>query len=119
MSSGCARSAWWRRPTWAARALGAEASVFGPPTASLTPLSSLSSRPFAPLLWPEPLGEAAFHGIAGEIVRSIEPHTEADPAALLLTLLAALGNLIGPGPYAQVEATRHGLNLFVAIVGPS
>jgi hypothetical protein len=82
-------------------------------------VSSVSSALGGVPSWPAPLGEDAFHGIAGEIVRAIEPHTEADPAALLLTLLAAVGNLIGREPHAQVEATRHGLNLFVAIVGPS
>src|SRR5215472_7873863 len=29
--------------------------------------------------WPEPLRPAAFHGPAGELVRLIEPHSEADP----------------------------------------
>ena len=24
--------------------------------------------------WPEPLSEGAFHGLAGEVVRTIEPH---------------------------------------------
>src|SRR5439155_19257907 len=27
--------------------------------------------------WPEPIAPAAFHGLAGEVVRLIEPHTEA------------------------------------------
>ena len=35
------------------------------------------------------------HGIVGEIVRAIEPETEADPAALLFQLLAAAGNILG------------------------
>jgi hypothetical protein len=49
-------------------------------------------------LWPAPLGEAAFHGLAGEIVRTSEPHTEGDPAALLLQILVALGNVMGAAP---------------------
>jgi hypothetical protein len=40
--------------------------------------------------WPDPLGESAFRGLAGEIVRSIEPHSEADPAGLLVQLLVAV-----------------------------
>jgi hypothetical protein len=68
---------------------------------------------------PPPLAPQAFHGIVGEVVRAIDPHTEADPAAVLLTFLAAIGNLIGPGPHAKVEASRHGLRLFVALVGES
>ena len=66
---------------------------------------------------PEPLGEAAYLGLLGEIVRKIEPETEADPAGILLQTLAGLGNIIGRGPHFQVEATRHHLNLNVTIVG--
>ena len=33
--------------------------------------------------WPV-LGEAAYHGLAGKIVRTIEPHTEGDPVAILI-----------------------------------
>ena len=40
--------------------------------------------------WPEPLGKAAFHGLAGDFVRLVEPHTEADPAALLLILYGGI-----------------------------
>ncbi|MFC1944493.1 hypothetical protein ACFLX5_03240 [Chloroflexota bacterium] len=30
--------------------------------------------------WPNPLEEEAFYGLAGDVVRAIAPHTEADPA---------------------------------------
>lgn len=66
--------------------------------------------------WPA-LDKSAFHGLAGEIVRAIEPHSEADPAALLLGLHASFGNAIGRGPFYQVEGDRHGTNLFVVEVG--
>jgi hypothetical protein len=69
--------------------------------------------------WPAPLASQAFHGIAGEIVHAIEPHTEADPAALLIQFLVGFGNLIGRGAHTTVEADRHGCNLFAAIVGVS
>ncbi len=68
--------------------------------------------------WPT-LGVAALYGLAGTVVRTIAPHTEADPAAILLQFLAAFGNLVGPGPHCMVESTRHGLNLFVVLVGES
>jgi hypothetical protein len=68
--------------------------------------------------WPT-LAGAALHGIAGEVVRTISPHTEADPAAVLLQFLAGFGNLIGPAPHCMVESTRHSLNLFVVLVGES
>jgi len=70
-----------------------------------------------PTDWPAPLPEAAFHGLAGDIVRVIEPHTEADSAAILLSLLAAVGNALGRGPFARAEGDTHGTNLYVAIVG--
>src|SRR5271154_4393566 len=59
------------------------------------------------------------YGIAGEAVRTLAPHTEAQPEAILLQLLAAFGNVIGPGPHCMVGATRHTLNLFVVLVGES
>ena len=52
-------------------------------------------------------------------MRSLAPHTEAQPEAILLQLLAAFGNVIGPGPHCMVGATRHTLNLFVVLVGES
>jgi hypothetical protein len=67
--------------------------------------------------WPEPLAPEAFYGLAGEIVRAIEPHSEADPAALLIQLLAAFGNVTGRGPFFRVERHDHHANLFVLIVG--
>ena len=65
------------------------------------------------------LADPALYGIAGRVVRSLAPHTEADPAAVLLQFLAAFGNLVGPVPHCRVGATRHGLNLFVVLVGES
>ena len=67
--------------------------------------------------WPRPLGADALIGVAGEFVRTIEPHTEADPAALLVQFLVAFGSVIGRGPHFQVEADRHGTNLFACLVG--
>src|SRR5262249_50049153 len=63
-----------------------------------------------------PSGEA-FHGLAGLVVRTVEPHTEGDPAALLVQFLVAFGNVIGRGPHWVVEAKRHSLNLFAVLVG--
>lgn len=60
---------------------------------------------------------ALSHGVIGDFMRRVEYETEAHPAALAATLLVALGNLIGRGPYTLVSRTRHYVNLFVAIVG--
>lgn len=60
---------------------------------------------------------AAFFGLAGEIVRAIEPDTEADPAAILAQVLVAFGALVGRGPHCRVEADEHHPNLFVILCG--
>src|ERR671919_885136 len=65
----------------------------------------------------EPLGFAAFHGLARKVVERLLPHSEADPAALLVHFLVAFGNAVGRGPHAQVEADRHAGNLYVAFIG--
>jgi hypothetical protein len=67
--------------------------------------------------WPQPLSEDAYHGLAGEIVRTIEPHTESDPAAILIQLFTAFGSCIGNSPHYQVEDSRHRANLFAVLVG--
>ncbi len=67
--------------------------------------------------WPEPLAPEAFHGLAGEIVRTIEPHSEADPAAILIQLLVAFGNAVGRGPHFKAEADCHYTNIFTVLVG--
>jgi hypothetical protein len=69
--------------------------------------------------WPSPLAPEAYHGVAGELVRALEPATEADSAALLVQFLLGFGNLIGRGPYAAVEGDLHGTNEFAVLVGSS
>jgi Protein of unknown function (DUF3987) len=68
-------------------------------------------------LWPSPIGKAAYHGVIGEYLRAIEPHTEGDPAAILVQMLVCVGNAMGRNPHFMVEDTRHGTNLFAVIVG--
>ena len=67
--------------------------------------------------WPEPVADAAFHGLAGEFVRMVEPNTEADPAALLMQFLVAFGALVGRGPHFKVEGDEHHANLNLLLVG--
>jgi hypothetical protein len=73
--------------------------------------------PTSQAIRPPTLADPALYGLAGLVVRSLAPHTEADPAAILLQFLAAFGNLVGPAPHCLVGSTRHGLNLFVVLVG--
>ena len=62
--------------------------------------------------WPVPV-EVMFHGLAGDIVRVIEPHSEADPVAILTQILTAFGNIVGRSAYYEVEADRHYPNIFI------
>jgi hypothetical protein len=68
--------------------------------------------------WPV-MADAAYHGLAGEVVKTIEPHSEADPVALLLQVLVLAGSVIGRLPHYQVESDRHHANLFCVLVGAS
>jgi hypothetical protein len=74
---------------------------------------------YAAPAWPVPPDPAAYHGLPGRIVHTIEPASEADPAALLVQALVAFGNVIGRGAYFMVEADRHHGNEFAVLVGRS
>lgn len=67
--------------------------------------------------WPAAPDHAALHGLAGEIVCTIDPHTEADPVAILVQFLVAFGSAVGRSPHFMAEADRHGPNLFAVCVG--
>lgn len=69
--------------------------------------------------WPSPMGADALHGLTGDIVRRIEPHTESDPAAILVQFLIAFGNVAGRGAHWIAESTPHFTNEFAVIVGES
>jgi hypothetical protein len=87
-----------------------------------TQIEPAQTQPPDPPSTPTPnphLPEAALQGPAGQAIRTIAPHTEADPAALLLQLLTVFGNLLGRGPHCLVDATRHSLNLYLVLVGDS
>lgn len=81
----------------------------------LNALNALNTQPS----YPNPLGEDAFWGLAGRMVRTIDPHTEADPAAVLIQFLVAVGNALGRGPHMRVGRSRHGVNLYAVIAGPT
>lgn len=77
------------------------------------------SEPKKKLPWPHPLNEAAYHGIAGEFVKLIEPESESDPVALLVNFLTAFCSVVGTKPYHLIEADRHKMQLFAVLVGKS
>src|SRR5262245_59441683 len=66
--------------------------------------------------WPI-MQPAAYHGLAGEVVAALSPHTESDPVALLLQHLISFGNCIGRKPHYLTEDTKHFPNLFGVLVG--
>jgi hypothetical protein len=67
--------------------------------------------------WPDPLAPAALHGLAGELVKRLDPHTEADPAAILFQFLVAFGNVIGRSTHFIVEDKKQHCNMNTVLVG--
>jgi hypothetical protein len=66
--------------------------------------------------WPEMEAEA-YHGLAGQIVDTIAPLTEADPVAILAQLILMFGNAFGRQAYCRIGNTRHYPNLYEVIAG--
>ena len=87
------------------------------PAAAVSGMSRDSEPPPTPAH--PAISEAAFHGLAGDIIGKIAPHTEADPAGLLVQTLATFGNLIGRSAHFVAGGSRHYANLFLVVVGKS
>ena len=87
---------------------GAEASTGGadPPT----------GHPASP--WPV-LAAEALHGLAGDVVRALDPHTEGDPAATLVNYLLMVGSAVGATPHVVVSERRHYPTEFAVLTGPT
>jgi hypothetical protein len=85
---------------------------------SLTPVPARAEEApvSSPPGWPR-LDEDALYGVFGEFVRTVAPHTEADPSALLANALTMFGNCVGRGPRAMADASVHPAKLFVVNVG--
>lgn len=84
----------------------------------LDPLELPALQPVTPLDWPAEPEPAAYHGVLGDIVRTVAPVTEADPVAILGSLLAAVGACMGHWRTIYQGSTQAA-NLFVALVGDS
>jgi hypothetical protein len=67
--------------------------------------------------YPAPMRPEAYHGLAGEVVRTLAPHSEADDVALLMHFLLGFGNAIGRGPGLQIEGDFHATNEYAVLVG--
>lgn len=81
--------------------------------------SKSSAQPAVMTNWPAPPSQEAFHGVAGGFVQIVSPHSEADPVALLIQFLVAVGNALGRTAYSTAESAKHFVNLFVVLVGKS
>ena len=75
-----------------------------------------ASTPQSTQPWPV-MDAAAYHGVAGEVVKLYAPHTEADPNAMLMHFLAFFGNMIDRSAFQWIDGKRHHSNIFVLIVG--
>ncbi len=76
---------------------------------------SIASAPSVPAC--PRLDEAALHGLAGDIIRAIAPHTEAHPVALLAHFLAEFSCAISRRPYIQLDGHQTPLIIWPGIVG--
>lgn len=76
-----------------------------------SPLYAVETR------YPEAPNDLAYHGLLGEIVHAVAPHTEADPVGILLTLISACGNIMGRNPHWQVSGSRHAFKVYPVLVG--
>lgn len=67
--------------------------------------------------WPDPIHEAAYQGIAGDVVTEMAPNTEADPVGLLLSFLVIAGNAIGSRAHLVADGAQHPARLNGVLVG--
>ena len=68
--------------------------------------------------WPV-IRRVAFLGIIGDFVDLACRNSEADPVAVLITLLVRCGIEAGTGPHVMVGESRHHARLFAVITGAS
>jgi bifunctional DNA primase/polymerase-like protein len=68
--------------------------------------------------WPT-LGQEAYHGLFGEMLKATSGNTEADPAGVLLGWLTCFGSVVGRGAWVTVGPRKHYPALYVGIVGKS
>ncbi len=64
-------------------------------------------------------GPNAFHGLGGDVARTLDPLSESSIAATLIQFLTAFGNNIGRSPFVRVGESKHHTNEYVVLVGQS
>jgi hypothetical protein len=67
-------------------------------------------------MWPV-LDDLALYGLAGRIVQTVSPYTEADAVALLVHFLAEFSCLIGGEPRVELDGSPNPLLFWPVLVG--
>ncbi len=88
----------------------------GPQVSDLPQVEPVPTNGSTPIGWPV-LHRDAFYGLPGEVVATLDPHTEADPAAVLVSFLVAFGAAVNAGPHAVADGAEHPARLFGVLVG--
>jgi hypothetical protein len=110
------------QPAMATPAPAENPKVASPPAPQAPPAEpeSGSASDFSRMApYPAPMDDAAYHGVVGDFVRAVAPHTEADPNVLVVLFLAYTGSLLGRDPFMWIGGQKHHTNIFVDIVGTS
>ena len=68
-------------------------------------------------VWPEKIGEDAYHGPLGAVVKGIAPYTEADPAALFAHAITFAGAYVGCDVAIEAEDDEHPPRFYCCLVG--
>jgi hypothetical protein len=102
----------------AAPVIDLEAGIDAPSEASQAVAGSLETEAPIPIPeWPDPPEDVAFHGLAGEVAKLIEPSSEADPVGVLLQFLIGFGNAVGSGLSILADGHHHHANEYGVTVG--
>lgn len=82
--------------------------------------SSVTLLPASAPTYPPPtLNGAARHGLFGEVLDLVEPSTEAEPAAVLVSLLVGFGVMCGVSPVVTRGPEKFPAKTFAVVVGAS
>ncbi len=90
--------------------------LLSPSDCRVPSLLDLNYEPVRTVPWPV-LNDVALFGALGEIVATVAPHTEADPAAILVQLLGVFGATVGGSPHFVAGSERQQAVIHPLVVG--
>ncbi len=93
------------------RSIARSIAQMPPGDSGLFSLTSLNSQDIPQLAPP------VFHGLAGDIIETIDPFTESSRGAVLAHLLVAFPVAVGRSPHFMVQHDRHPARLNALLVG--